>query len=216
MKATAPLLRKRTPPFHLQHNTHHIIQSTNPEFSSGPCKTHPGYSISNLPAASLRRYHNSKLERERLKFAIDKTKRMLNIPNDYLVGIVPASDTGVYKMAMWWESFGKGWFTDTIFHMKLRDTVDGAHGELPDLSQISKNHDIYFTFNGTTSGVRVQDGCDWIVDNCTGPTLCDATSAFFAMHMPCEKLDVTMYLQLVEVPGGRGSVRHAHPVAAKG
>eukprot|EP00580_Thalassiosira_gravida_P006213 CAMPEP_0201635994 /NCGR_PEP_ID=MMETSP0493-20130528/8320_1 /ASSEMBLY_ACC=CAM_ASM_000838 /TAXON_ID=420259 /ORGANISM="Thalassiosira gravida, Strain GMp14c1" /LENGTH=418 /DNA_ID=CAMNT_0048108023 /DNA_START=22 /DNA_END=1278 /DNA_ORIENTATION=+ len=193
----------------------------NPEFSSGPCKKHPGYNISNLPTSSLGRSHRSKLGKERLKFAIDETKRMLGIPDDYLVGIVPASDTGAYEMAMWnmlgakdvdvchWESFGKGWFADAISHLKLRDTIEvtehtAGYGELPDLTKTNKDRDICFTFNGTTSGVRVQDGCDWIADDRTGLTLCDATSAVFAMNMPWEKLDVTTY-SWQKVLGGEGA-----------
>ncbi len=137
------------------------------------------------------------------------------------MGIVPASDTGAYEMAMWnmlgardidichWESFGKGWFADAVSHLKLRDTVDvkehtAGYGELPDLTQTSKDRDICFTFNGTTSGVRVPDGCDWIADDRTGLTLCDATSAVFAMNMPWEKLDVTTY-SWQKVLGGEGA-----------
>jgi len=194
----------------------------NPEFSSGPCKKHPGYSMANLPTDCLGRSHRSKIGKERLKFAIDETKRMLGIPEDYLVGIVPASDTGAYEMAMWnmlgakdvdvchWESFGKGWFADAISHLKLRENgVDvkehtAGYGELPDLTQTSKDRDICFTFNGTTSGVRVRDGCDWIADDRTGLTLCDATSAVFAMDMPWEKLDVTTY-SWQKVLGGEGA-----------
>mmetsp|Transcript_1010 Transcript_1010/g.2135 ORF Transcript_1010/g.2135 Transcript_1010/m.2135 type:complete len:419 (-) Transcript_1010:65-1321(-) len=193
----------------------------NPEFSSGPCKKHPGFSMSNLPTDSLGRSHRSKIGKERLKFSIDETKRMLGIPEDYLVGIVPASDTGAYEMAMWnmlgakdidvchWESFGKGWFADAISHLKLRDTVEvtehtADYGELPDLTQTKKDRDILFTFNGTTSGVRVRDGCDWIADDRTGLTLCDATSAVFAMNMPWEKLDVTTY-SWQKVLGGEGA-----------
>ena len=199
-----------------------LLQPANPEFSSGPCKKHPGYSIANLPTATLGRSHRSKLGKDRLKFAIDETKRMLGIPDNYLVGIVPASDTGAYEMAMWnmlgardvdichWESFGKGWFADAVSHLKLRDTVDvkehtAGYGELPDLNATSKDRDICFTFNGTTSGVRVpDDGCSWIADDRTGLTLCDATSAVFAMSMPWDKLDVTTY-SWQKVLGGEGA-----------
>jgi phosphoserine aminotransferase len=193
----------------------------NPEFSSGPCKKHPGFSLTNLPTSSLGRSHRSKLGKERLAFAISETKRLLKIPDDYLVGIVPASDTGAYEMAMWnmlgakdidichWESFGKGWFADAVSHLKLRDSVDvrehtAGYGEIPDLSQTSADRDICFTFNGTTSGVRVPHGCDWISDDRTGLTLCDATSAVFAMDMPWEKLDVTTY-SWQKVLGGEGA-----------
>jgi phosphoserine aminotransferase len=156
-----------------------------------------------------------------LALAIDETKRILGIPDDYLVGIVPASDTGAYEMAMWnmlgqrdvdvcyWESFGKGWFGDAISHLKLRDSVEvneltADYGALPDLSKVNPNNDVCFTFNGTTSGVRVPDGCDFISDSRTGLTLCDATSACFAMAMPWKKLDVTTY-SWQKVLGGEGA-----------
>ena len=157
-----------------------------------------------------------------MKFAIDETRRILGIPDSYLIGIVPASDTGAYEMAMWnmlgardidvchWESFGKGWYSDAISHLKLRDmgidvtehTAD--YGSLPDLTKTSPDRDVLFTFNGTTSGVRVPDGCDWISDDRTGLTLCDATSAVFAMDMPWDKLDVTTY-SWQKVLGGEGA-----------
>lgn len=168
----------------------------------------------------LGRSHRSKIGKERLAYAISETKRLLGVPDDYLVGIVPASDTGAYEMAMWnvlgardidichWESFGKGWFADAISHLNLRDTVTvnehtAEYGELPDLSKTSPDNDICFTFNGTTSGVRVQDGCDFISDDRAGLTLCDATSACFAMNMPWEKLDITTY-SWQKVLGGEG------------
>jgi len=167
------------------------------------------------------RSHRSKIGKERLALAISETKRILGVPDDYLVGIVPASDTGAYEMAMWnmlgqrnvdvcyWESFGKGWFADAITHLCLRDSVEvtehtAAYGHLPDLSQTNADHDICFTFNGTTSGVRVPDGCDFISDNRSGLTLCDATSACFAMDMPWSKLDVTTY-SWQKVLGGEGA-----------
>ena len=145
----------------------------------------------------------------------------MNIPDDYHVGIVPASDTGAYEMAMWnmlgardidicyWESFGKGWFADAISHLKLRDTVTvnehtADYGELPDLTKLDPKNDVCFTFNGTTSGVRVPEGCDFIADDREGLTLCDATSACFAMNMPWEKLDVTTY-SWQKVLGGEGA-----------
>jgi len=166
------------------------------------------------------RSHRSKIGKERLALAISETKRILGVPEDYHVGIVPASDTGAYEMAMWnmlgqrnvdichWESFGKGWFADAISHLKLRDTVQvneftADYGELPDLSQTNPDHDICFTFNGTTSGVRVPDGCEFISDARSGLTLCDATSACFAMDMPWNKLDVTTY-SWQKVLGGEG------------
>jgi phosphoserine aminotransferase len=196
------------------------VKPANPEFSSGPCKKRPGYNVANLDARTQGRSHRSKIGKERLALAIDETKRLLGVPDDYLVGIVPASDTGAYEMAMWnvlgarnvdvchWESFGKGWFGDAISHLNLRDTVEvneitAGYGELPDLSQTNPDHDICFTFNGTTSGVRVPEGCDFISDDRTGLTLCDATSACFAMNMPWSKLDITTY-SWQKVLGGEG------------
>ena len=167
------------------------------------------------------RSHRSKIGKERLALAINETKRLLGVPDDYLVGIVPASDTGAYEMAMWnvlgqrnvdichWESFGKGWFGDAVSHLKLRDSVEvneytADYGEIPDLSQTNPDHDICFTFNGTTSGVRVpDDGCSFISDDRTGLTLCDATSACFAMDMPWSKLDITTF-SWQKVLGGEG------------
>jgi len=192
-----------------------------PCFSSGPCKKHPGYDLSSFNLKVLGRSHRSKLGKERLALAIEETKRILKIPADYLVGIVPASDTGAYEMAMWnmlgerdidicyWESFGKGWYSDAMSHLKLEElvkvnTYSADYGELPDLSQTSKDNDILFTFNGTTSGVRVPKGCDFIADDRTGLTFCDATSAAFAMEMPWEKLDVTTY-SWQKVLGGEGA-----------
>lgn len=197
------------------------VQPSNPEFSSGPCKKRPGYSVSSLDSRTLGRSHRSKIGKERLALAIDETKRLLGIPDDYLVGIVPASDTGAYEMAMWnvlgarnvdvchWESFGKGWFADAISHLKLKDLVEvnehtAGYGELPDLSKTNPENDICFTFNGTTSGVRVPEGCDFISDDRTGLTLCDATSACFAMDMPWSKLDITTY-SWQKVLGGEGA-----------
>lgn len=192
----------------------------NIEFSSGPCKKRPGYSVSNLDLRVLGRSHRSALGKDRLALAISETKRILGVPSDYLVGIVPASDTGAYEMAMWnvlgerdvdvchWESFGKGWYGDAIAHLNLRDAVTvnehtADYGSLPDLTKTSKDNDICFTFNGTTSGARVPDGCDFIADDRTGLTLCDATSACFAMNMPWDKLDITTY-SWQKVLGGEG------------
>ncbi|EEC51484.1 phosphoserine transaminase [Phaeodactylum tricornutum CCAP 1055/1] len=197
------------------------VKPVNPEFSSGPCKKRPGYDVATLDKQTLGRSHRSKIGKERLALAIDETKRILGVPDDYLVGIVPASDTGAYEMAMWnmlgarnidichWESFGKGWFADAVSHLKLRDIVEvtehtADYGELPDLTKTNPANDICFTFNGTTSGVRVRDGCDFIADDRTGLTLCDATSACFAMDMPWDKLDVTTY-SWQKVLGGEGA-----------
>lgn len=175
-----------------------------------------------LDKRTLGRSHRSKIGKERLALAISETKRILQVPDDYLVGIVPASDTGAYEMAMWnmlgernvdicyWESFGKGWFSDAISHLKLRESgitvneFSADYGLLPDLGKTNPENDICFTFNGTTSGVRVQDGCEFISDARTGLTLCDATSACFAMRMPWQKLDVTTY-SWQKVLGGEGA-----------
>jgi len=192
----------------------------NPEFSSGPCKKRPGYRLDKLPSDCLGRSHRSKLGKDRLKKAIDESKRILGVPDDYLLGIVPASDTGAYEMAMWnmlgerpvdmchWESFGKGWFGDAVSHLGLQETpgvreFTADYGQLPDLTQTSPDHDICFTWNGTTSGVCVPNG-DWISDERTGLTLNDATSAAFAMDLPWEKLDVTTY-SWQKVLGGEGA-----------
>jgi len=197
------------------------IKPTNPQFSSGPCKKRPGYDISTLFNGTLGRSHRSKIGMKRLGLAISETKAILGVPDDYLIGIVPASDTGAYEMAMWnmlgarnvdichWESFGKGWFGDAVSHLKLRDIVEvteftSGYGELPDLSKTNPDHDICFTFNGTTSGVRVPDGAEFISDSRTGLTFCDATSACFAMRMPWSKLDVTTY-SWQKVLGGEGA-----------
>jgi len=197
------------------------VKPNDPSFSSGPCKKHPGYDIKSLDLKVLGRSHRSKIGKERLALAIDETKRLLKVPDDYLVGIVPASDTGAYEMAMWnmlgerdvdicyWESFGKGWYSDAISHLKLEETVkvntiSADYGLLPDLSKTSKANDILFTFNGTTSGVRVEKGCDFIADDRTGLTFCDATSAAFAMEMPWDKLDVTTF-SWQKVLGGEGA-----------
>jgi phosphoserine aminotransferase len=175
-----------------------------------------------LDSRTLGRSHRSKIGKERLALAIDETKRLLGVPDDYLVGIVPASDTGAYEMAMWnmlgqrdvdvcyWESFGKGWYSDAISHLNLKDLVTvneltvSEYGELPDLSKVNPDNDVCFTFNGTTSGVRVPDGCEFISDDRTGLTLCDATSACFAMDMPWKKLDVTTF-SWQKVMGGEGA-----------
>ena len=189
----------------------------NPEFSSGPCKKRPGWSLNNLNTESMGRSHRSKLGKDRLKKAIEDTKKILGIPEDYLVGIVPASDTGAYEMAMWnmlgerpidvchWESFGKGWYSDAITHLGLKDSVTeftADYGSLPNLTATNKDHDILFTFNGTTSGVRVPN-LDWIADNRTGLTFNDATSAAFAMEIDWSKVDVTTY-SWQKVLGGEG------------
>ena len=192
------------------------VRPANPNFSSGPCAKRPGYSLQALENAVLGRSHRSKPGKARLAEAIDKTRAILGVPDDYRIGIVPASDTGAYEMAMWtmlgargldilgWESFGKGWITDAVKQLKLDDirVMEADYGELPDLSQTAPARDIAFTWNGTTSGVRVPNG-DWISDAREGLTLCDATSAAFAMQLPWDKLDVTTY-SWQKVLGGEG------------
>ena len=192
------------------------LRPANPNFSSGPCAKRPGYSLNALENAVLGRSHRSKPGKARLAEAIDKTRAILGVPDDYRIGIVPASDTGAYEMAMWtmlgargldilgWESFGKGWITDAAKQLKLDDMriMEADYGELPDLSQVAPTRDIAFTWNGTTSGVRVPNG-DWIAADREGLTLCDATSAAFAMDLPWDKLDVTTY-SWQKVLGGEG------------
>lgn len=194
------------------------VRPANPEFSSGPCKKRPGYSLSSLRTDALGRSHRSSLGKERLKSAIVRTKEMLGVPDDYLVGIVPASDTGAFEMAMWnmlgerpidschWESFGKGWHADAIKHLGLSDSTTeftADYGHLPDLASTNKDHDIMFTFNGTTAGVRVPN-LDWISDDRAGLTFNDATSAAFAMHIDWNKVDITTY-SWQKVLGGEGA-----------
>ncbi len=190
---------------------------TNPNFSSGPCAKRPGWDLSVLADAPLGRSHRAKPGKAKLKAAIDKTRAVLNVPDNYRIGIVPASDTGAYEMAMWsmlgarpvtmmaWESFGAGWVTDAIKQLKLADctVIESAYGVLPDLSAVDCNSDICFTWNGTTSGARVPDA-DWIKPNRQGLTICDATSAAFAMDLPWDKLDVVTY-SWQKVLGGEGS-----------
>lgn len=182
------------------------IKPNNPNFSSGPCAKHPGFAIDELKDAPLGRSHRSGLGKGKLAESIDKTKQILSLPEDYLVGIVPASDTGAFEMAMWsmlgdrgvdvlvWESFSQGWATDIQKQLKLDNArvfkVD--YGKLPDLSQVDFNNDVVFVWNGTTSGVKLPNG-DWIADDRKGLTLCDATSAIFAMEIPYHKLDVITY-----------------------
>ena len=188
-----------------------------PLFSSGPCAKRPGWMIKNLENAPLGRSHRAAIGKSRLKEAIDKTHALLDLPEDYLVGIVPGSDTGAVEMAMWsmlgargvdmlaWESFGSGWITDVTKQLKLDDVrrLDAPYGELPDLSRVDAGRDVVFTWNGTTSGVKVPNG-DWISDDRAGLTICDATSAAFAMDLPWNKLDVTTF-SWQKVMGGEGA-----------
>ena len=178
----------------------------NPRFSSGPCAKRPNWSLDALKNAPLGRSHRAKPGKNQLKQAIDLTREVLNVPDDYLIGIVPASDTGAYEMAMWtmlgargvtmmsWESFGAGWVSDVVKQLKLDNvtTMDAPYGELPDLEKVDFNTDVCFTWNGTTSGVKVPNG-DWIPSDRQGLTLCDATSAAFAQDLSWDKLDVVTY-----------------------
>ncbi|CAM9489142.1 unnamed protein product [Chrysoparadoxa australica] len=190
----------------------------NPEFSSGPCKKRPGYSLRLLQTSCLGRSHRSKLGKARLKFAIEESKRILGIPDDYLLGIVPASDTGAFEMAMWsllgprnidacyWESFGKGWYGDAVSHLGLADQTTehtADYGKLPDLGKTNPDNDILFTYNGTTSGVCVPN-LDWISDDRTGLTFNDCTSAAFAMDIDWSKADVSTY-SWQKAMGGEGA-----------
>ncbi|MGL4323224.1 MAG: phosphoserine transaminase [Beijerinckiaceae bacterium] len=176
-------------------------------FSSGPCAKRPGYSLQNLDTVTLGRSHRAKIGKARLKLAIDLTREVLGVPADYKIGIVPASDTGAVEMAMWsllgargvdmvtWESFGDGWVTDVVKQLKLSDvrTIKSGYGALPDLTTVdSKNRDVVFTWNGTTSGVRVPNA-DWIADDREGLTICDATSAAFAQDLDWKKLDAVTF-----------------------
>ncbi len=186
-------------------------------FSSGPCAKFPGWTPQLLENAVLGRSHRSSLGKARLKKAITLTREVLNVPADYRIAIVPASDTGAVEMAMWsllgarpvdmvaWESFGEGWVTDAVKQLKLKDTTKilAGYGELPDLSKINFAHDVVFTWNGTTSGVRVPNA-DWIPANREGLTICDATSAAFAQDMDFSKLDVVTF-SWQKVLGGEGA-----------
>jgi phosphoserine aminotransferase len=175
-------------------------------FSSGPCAKRPGWSLKALENAFLGRSHRAKDGKARLKLAIDKTKALLGLPQGYLAAIVPASDTGAFEMAMWsmlgargvealaWESFGQGWVTDAAKQLKLKDfkATTAEYGKLPDLSKVDFDRDVLFTWNGTTSGVRVPNG-DWIPANRAGLTFVDATSAVFAQPIDWSKVDVLTY-----------------------
>ncbi len=178
----------------------------NPNFSSGPCAKRPGWSLEALKDAAVGRSHRSKLGKAKLKEAIDKSRDVLGVPDDYLLGIVPGSDTGAYEMAMWtmlgargvdalaWESFGSGWVTDVLKQLKIDDvrTFEAPYGEIVDLDKVDTDRDVLFTWNGTTSGVKVPHA-DWIKEDREGLTVCDATSAVFAMDMPWDKLDIVTY-----------------------
>jgi phosphoserine aminotransferase len=181
------------------------MRPARPEFSSGPCAKRPGWAPENLQNAVLGRSHRSKLGKARLKEAIDRTREVLGVPDDFLIGIVPGSDTGAVEMAMWsmlgprpvqllaFESFGKDWVTDVTKQLKIEaEVLDAPYGKLPDLSKVRKDADLVFTWNGTTSGVRVPDA-DFIAADREGITICDATSAAFAQDLDWTKLDVVTF-----------------------
>jgi phosphoserine aminotransferase len=187
-----------------------------PFFSSGPCAKPPGWSPEKLATQSLGRSHRAKIGKSRLGHAIDLMRAVLGVPDTHRIGIVPASDTGAYEMAMWtmlgarpvtalaWESFGEGWVTDAVKQLKLEPTVIRAdYGSLPDLGAVDWSNDVLFTWNGTTSGVRVPNG-DWIAEDRAGLSFNDATSAVFAYDMPWDKLDVTTF-SWQKVLGGEGA-----------
>src|SRR5262245_20666901 len=171
-----------------------------PHFSSGPCAKRPGWSLQTLTDALLGRSHRSKIGKAKLKRAIDLTREVLEVPADYRIGIVPASDTGAVEMALWsllgarpvtmlaWESFGEGWVSDVAKELQLKNVtvLEAAYGELPELAKVDWTSDVVFTWNGTTSGVRVPNG-DWIAADRAGLTICDATSACFAQPLDWPK-----------------------------
>ena len=182
------------------------VRPKNPRFSSGPCTKHPGWSFAGLKGALLGRNHRQPDTEARLALAITRTRELLELPQDYLVAIVPASDTGAVEMALWsllgprgvdvlaWEHFSQIWVTDIVEQLKLKHVraLLAPYGELPDLSQVDFDHDVVFAWNGTTSGVRVPNG-DWIASDRAGLTICDATSALFAQRIDWDKLDVVTF-----------------------
>jgi len=188
-----------------------------PHFSSGPCAKRPGWSLSALTDAVLGRSHRSKIGKAKLKRAIELTREVLEVPADYRIGIVPASDTGAVEMALWsmlgarpvtmlaWESFGEGWVSDVSKDLKLKDVtvLKAGYGELPDLAKVDPASDVVFTWNGTTSGVRVPNA-DWIAADRSGLTICDATSACFAQALDWPKLDVVTF-SWQKALGGEGA-----------
>lgn len=186
-------------------NTKPAVAPANPRFSSGPCAKRPGWSVAALEDAALGRSHRAKIGKTKLAQAIDKTREILKVPAGYRIGIVPASDTGAVEMALWsllgerpvdmlaWESFGSGWVTDVVKQLKLdARLIEAGYGELPDLNTVDFSRDVVFTWNGTTSGVRVPNA-DWIPADREGLTICDATSAAFAQKLDFAKLDVVTF-----------------------
>ncbi len=193
------------------------VKPKNLNFSSGPCSKRPGYDVGALQLATLGRSHRSALGKKALGLACSETARILGLPDGYRVGVVPGSDTGAVEMALWsllgargvdvlaWESFGSGWATDVVKQLKLANArvLKADYGEIVDFSQVNFDNDVVFTWNGTTSGVRVPNG-DWIPAARAGLTICDATSAVFAMDLPWEKLDVVTF-SWQKVLGGEGA-----------
>ena len=201
------------------------MRPARPEFSSGPCAKRPGWAPENLSNAVLGRSHRSKLGKARLKEAIDRTRAVLEVPDDYLIGIVPGSDTGAVEMAMWsmlgpkpvqllaFESFGKDWVTDVTKQLKIEaEVLDAPYGKLPDLTKVRKDADLVFTWNGTTSGVRVPNA-DFIAADREGITICDATSACFAG--PGLGQAGCGHFLLAEGAWRRGRARRPDPVAER-
>jgi phosphoserine aminotransferase len=197
-------------------NAKPAMRPARPEFSSGPCAKRPGWSPENLSSAVLGRSHRSKLGKARLKEAIDRTRDVLEVPDDYLIGIVPGSDTGAVEMAMWsmlgqrpvqllaFESFGKDWVTDVTKQLKIEaEVLSAPYGALPDLTKVRKDADLVFTWNGTTSGVRVPNA-DFIAADREGVVICDATSAAFAQELDWAKLDVVTF-SWQKALGGEGA-----------
>ena len=192
------------------------VRPANPRFSSGPCAKRPGWTPEAFNDAPLGRSHRAKIGKAKLREAIDLTREILGVPGDYRIGIVPASDTGAVEMALWsllgergvdmlaWESFGSGWVTDVIKQLKLKDArkIEAPYGQLPDLSTVNFDNDVVFTWNGTTSGVRVPNA-DFIPYDRKGLTICDATSAVFAQDLDFNKLDVVTF-SWQKVLGGEG------------
>jgi phosphoserine aminotransferase len=191
------------------------LRPARPYFSSGPCAKPPGWDASKIATESLGRSHRAKIGKTRLAYCIDLMREMLQLPDTHRIGIVPGSDTGAFEMAMWtmlgalpvttlaWESFGEGWVTDAAKQLKLDPTVIRAdYGQLPDLTQVDWSNDVLFTWNGTTSGVRVPNG-DWIADDREGLSFADATSAVFAYDLPWDKIDVATF-SWQKVLGGEG------------
>ncbi|MFT6926968.1 MAG: phosphoserine aminotransferase [Psychromonas sp.] len=193
------------------------IKPAVPNFSSGPCAKRPGYDINQLDLSALGRSHRSSLGKKALAKVISDTAEILQLPAGYRVGIVPASDTGAMEMILWsmlgprpvdicyWESFGQGWYGDIVKQLKLTEVneIKADYGQLPDLSKVNPDNDVVFTWNGTTSGVKVENG-DFIKNDRQGLTICDATSAVFAMPLPWGKLDVTTF-SWQKVLGGEGA-----------